>query len=152
MDNLLIDLERELASTRRILERYPSGKGEWRPHEKSRTLSALATHVANIPNHGANILTTMEMDVATRPPQLPKDSAADLLEVFDAGATRLKASVTDTDAAKLDEKWTMRAGSRVIVSEPLADLPGAWLPIREATAVVVRGGPSRIVPFVPAGA
>jgi hypothetical protein len=90
MDNLLIDLDRELASTRRFLERYPAGSGEWQPHEKSRTLSALATHVVNIPHHGANILTTAEMDVASRQPQRPMDSAAALLEVFDAGATRLK--------------------------------------------------------------
>jgi uncharacterized damage-inducible protein DinB len=120
MDNLLIDLERELASTRRLLERYPAGNGEWQPHEKSRKLSALATHVANVPHHGANILTTAEMDVASRPPQPPKDSAAELLDVFDAGATRLKASVADTNAAKLDEKWTMRAGPKVLVSEPRA--------------------------------
>jgi uncharacterized damage-inducible protein DinB len=120
MDNLLIDLDRELASTRRLLERYPAGNGEWRPHEKSRTLSALATHVAHIPHHGANILTTAEMDVASRQPQPPKDSAAELLELFDAGATRLKASVADTDAPKLGEKWTMRAGPQVLVSEPRA--------------------------------
>jgi uncharacterized damage-inducible protein DinB len=120
MDNLLIDLDRELASTRRVLERYPAGKAEWRPHEKSRTLSALATHVANIPNHGAAILTTAEMDVASRPPQPAKDSAAELLDVFDAGAARLKAAVAETDAAKLGEKWTMRAGPRVLVSESRA--------------------------------
>ena len=48
MENLLIDLDREIASTRRLLERYPAGKGGWLPHEKSRTLSALATHVASI--------------------------------------------------------------------------------------------------------
>lgn len=120
MDNLLIDLDRELASTRRVLERYPDGKGEWRPHEKSRTLSALATHVANIPNHGAAILTTPEMDVANRPPQQAKDSVAGLLEAFDAGVTRLKAAVADADAAKLNEKWTMRAGPRVLASEPRA--------------------------------
>ena len=48
MQNLLIDLNRESASTRRLLERYPVGQGTWQ-HEKSRTLSVLATHVANIP-------------------------------------------------------------------------------------------------------
>lgn len=120
MENLLIDLDREIASTRRLLERYPLGKGQWQPHDKSRTLSALATHVANIPHHGANILTTAEMDVASRQPQPPKDSAAALLEAFDAGVTRLKAAVADTDAAKLGEKWTMRAGPQVLVSEPRA--------------------------------
>ena len=120
MDNLLIDLDREMASTRRLLERYPPGRGEWRPHDKSRTLSALATHVASIPQHGANILTTAEMDVASRQPQPSRDSAAQLLEVFDAGAARLNAAVAATDEARLAEKWTMRAGPRVLVSESRA--------------------------------
>jgi uncharacterized damage-inducible protein DinB len=120
MQNLLIDLDRELASTRRLLERYPAGNGEWQPHEKSRTLSALATHVASIPNHGANILTTAEMDVATRQPQPPKDSAEELLEAFDSGIARLKSAIAGTDAAKLGEKWTMRMGPRVLASESRA--------------------------------
>ncbi len=120
MDNLLIDLDREIASTRRLLERYPAGKGAWQPHDKSRTLSALATHVANIPQHGAAILTTTEMDVTTRQPQPPKDSAAELLEAFDAGVARLKAAVAGTDTATLGEKWSMRAGPKVLVSESRA--------------------------------
>lgn len=120
MQNLLIDLDREIASTRRLLERYPAGKGEWQPHDKSRTLSALATHVATIPNHGANILTTAEMDVASRQPQPQKDTATELLELFDAGVTRLKSAVADTDAATLSEHWTMRMGPRVLASEPRA--------------------------------
>ena len=122
MENLLIDLDREMASTRRLLERYPLGQGEWQPHAKSRTLSALATHVASIPQHGATILTTAEMDVATRPPQAPKDSAAALLEAFDAGVTRMKAAAAATDAAQLSGKWTMRAGPKVLVSESRAML------------------------------
>ena len=122
MQNLLIDLDREIASTRRLLDRYPDGKGAWQPHDKSRTLSALATHVANILDHGANILTTMEMDVANRQPQPPKDSAKELLEVFDTGATRLTSAIADIDATKLGEKWTMRAGPRVLVSDSRAML------------------------------
>ena len=107
MDNLLIDLDRELTSTRRMLERYPGGKAEWRPHEKSRTLSALATHVANIPNHGANILTTAEMDVASRPPQPAKDSAAELLEV------RRRLSILASNAVARDgSAWGARDGVR----------------------------------------
>ncbi|MGH9370550.1 MAG: DinB family protein [Vicinamibacterales bacterium] len=122
MRNLLIDLDREIASTRRLLERYPHGKGDWQPHDKSRTLSGLATHVANIPNHGANILTTTEMDVATRQPQPPKDSATELLEAFDTGVTRLKSAIANIDAATLSERWTMRMGPRVLVSESRAML------------------------------
>jgi hypothetical protein len=43
-DSLYTDLETELATTRRMLERFPSGKSEWRPHEKSMTLGSLASH------------------------------------------------------------------------------------------------------------
>ena len=122
MHNLLIDLDREIASTRRLLERYPVGKGAWQPHDKSRTLSALATHIAHIPNHGATILTTAELDVATRQPQPSKDSAPELLEAFDAGVARLKSAVAGSAAATLTEKWTMRMGPRVLVSESRAML------------------------------
>jgi uncharacterized damage-inducible protein DinB len=118
MHDLLIDLDREIASTRRLLERYPSGKGTWQPHEKSRTLSVLATHVAGIPDHGANILTTAEMDVSKRSVQATKDSAEELVAAFEAGVTRLRSAIADTDAARLTEKWTMRAAERVLVSEP----------------------------------
>ena len=120
MDNLLIDLDREMASTRRVLERYPDGKETWPPHDKSRPLAVLATHIATIPNQGANILTTTEMDVATRQPQPPKDSARELLEAFDTAVARLQSALAGVDAAKLDEKWTMRMGPRVLVAEPRA--------------------------------
>jgi hypothetical protein len=46
----------KMTSTRRLLERYPGGKGAWLPHDKSRPLAALAAHVATIPDRGANIL------------------------------------------------------------------------------------------------
>jgi predicted glutamine amidotransferase len=44
----------------------------------------------------------------------------------------------------------MKEGDRVIVSEPFADLPGAWQEIPQATAVCVRrGGALEERPFVP---
>lgn len=120
MDHVLIDLDREIASTRRVLERYPAGRGDWQPHAKSRTLSVLATHIANIPNHGANILTTDELDITSRPSQTPKDSSAELLDVFNAGVARLKSAAAAMEPGKLAEKWTMRAGPRVLASESRA--------------------------------
>ena len=43
---LFADLDGELATTRRMLERVPNGHDDYRPHEKSRSLGQLATHVA----------------------------------------------------------------------------------------------------------
>ena len=39
--------------------------------------------------------------------------------------------------------------TRLVVSEPLGDLRGAWREVPEATCVVVRGGSEQLVPFAP---
>ena len=61
---LFADLESELATTRRMLERVPEGRDDWRPHEKSRSLGELATHVAQLPGFGILMLTQDEFDGA----------------------------------------------------------------------------------------
>ena len=39
-DLAFCDVERELAATRRVLERVPEEHFDWKPHEKSMTLAA----------------------------------------------------------------------------------------------------------------
>jgi uncharacterized damage-inducible protein DinB len=109
------DLEDELASTRRMLERYPDGKGAWRPHERSRSLSELATHVADIPQRGTDVITTDGIDLAGRKRVALMDTATELLAWFDAAADRVRKAVAAASETDLDGEWTMRAGDRVIV-------------------------------------
>ena len=40
------ELQQEAATTRKLLERVPAEKFDWKPHEKSMTMGALAVHVA----------------------------------------------------------------------------------------------------------
>jgi glutamine amidotransferase len=41
------------------------------------------------------------------------------------------------------------ADSRLIVSEPVGDLPGAWNEVPEASCGIVGPGEDRLIPFVP---
>ena len=59
---LLAELDAEVQANRELLERLPEGKWDWRPHEKSMTLSRLATHVAEIPSWSNAILMSDEID------------------------------------------------------------------------------------------
>ena len=52
IDLLLPEFDREVGSTRRLLERIPDTALAWRPHERSMTLWALATHVVALPRLG----------------------------------------------------------------------------------------------------
>ena len=118
-DSLYTDLETELATTRRMLERFPSGKSEWRPHEKSMTLGSLASHVAEIPQYGITILVTDELDFAKSSYEPSTcDTAEDLLTVFDNKVNKLRPALATLDATTVMTPWTMRNGEYVIFTQP----------------------------------
>ncbi|MEO7086594.1 MAG: DinB family protein [Gemmatimonadaceae bacterium] len=116
------DFAGEFASTRRVLERYPEASGAWRPHEKSRSLSEVATHVADIVNRGTSIRTTPGMDMATRTPVAPLDSAGELLALFDGGVARFQEAMRSATSDALKEVWTLRAGPRVVLERQKGEL------------------------------
>jgi uncharacterized damage-inducible protein DinB len=109
------DFAVEHGATRRYLERYPDGKGEWRPHERSRSLAQLATHVADIVNRGVAVLETDGMDVGSRPPIPTIDSARDLVAHFEAGLARLNAALATADFDHLAKPWVLRRNGQVLV-------------------------------------
>jgi uncharacterized damage-inducible protein DinB len=111
------DLDREIASTRRVLERFPEGRGDWRPHEKSRPLGELAGHVTAIAGLGATILESDELDRSGRPVPISPATAAELLALFDANVAKLRAALAKADAAALARTWRMRMGERVLVQD-----------------------------------
>jgi uncharacterized damage-inducible protein DinB len=118
-DIIYTDLENELNTTRRMLERFPSGHNEWRPHERSRTLVALAGHVAELPGLGMAIVANDMFDFAAHKP-VPKvyNTAADLLAVFDERVKALRPALAAADSAALATSFTLRAGDRVILKRP----------------------------------
>ena len=60
---LLAELDREAVGIRKTLERVPEGKNDWKPHEKSMPLGALATLVANIPAWLDMVVNMDELDI-----------------------------------------------------------------------------------------
>lgn len=62
--SLLPELDHEMASTRRMLERLPDAKLAWKPHPKSMSLGQLATHLAEIPVWLDSMLGADSFDVA----------------------------------------------------------------------------------------
>ena len=115
---LFADFVAEHAATRRLLERFPDPRADWRPHAKSRTLAELSTHVADIPNRGVSILSTEEVDVTKRQPMTPLTTREALVAHHDASVSRLETALRGVDYPALAANWTMRAGPQVLVSAP----------------------------------
>lgn len=113
------DLEHELASTRRVLERVPEERFGWQPHEKSMSLGALATHVANLAFWQVGILRDEEYDLAASP--APRDvppTRAELLATWDRNVEELRRAVEECRDADLGADWTLRSGDHVIFTLP----------------------------------
>lgn len=117
-DMLYSDFEAEHAATRRLLERFPESRHDWRPHEHSRTLAELATHVADIPNRAVSILTTSEMDAGARKPLAPLTTAAELLAAHDANVAAQKAALANIDLTSLSGEWRVRRGDQIVIRGP----------------------------------
>ena len=114
-DRFLAELESEAAITRRVLERIPDGKADWKPHEKSMPMGRLASLVANMPGWIAMMLTQDEFDVAA-PGSAPGPATTnrELLAAFDAGVARSREALKKTNDAYLETTWRMKANGRVV--------------------------------------
>jgi uncharacterized damage-inducible protein DinB len=116
-DELLQELEQEAKTTRRVLERVPDNLS-WRPHEKARTLGALAMHVAIVPGALAELISSPS------PAQLPNftdpvpKSAADLLPALDQSIAKARTVLQKMTATELTEVWHVKRGDDELFALP----------------------------------
>jgi uncharacterized damage-inducible protein DinB len=112
------DLENEIATTRRVLERVPGEHWDWKPHEKSMSLGSLAGHLAMLPWLGRMVVEQDEVDAGAggRPPA-PADREA-LLKAFDENAAALVAAVNAAPAESWRQPWALKAGGRTFMNLP----------------------------------
>jgi hypothetical protein len=81
-DLFLAELEQEAAATRRVLERVPDGRYDWKPHEKSMTLGYLAELVARMPSWPVFMIKKDELDLATNEKPQPLRTSRELVEAL----------------------------------------------------------------------
>ncbi len=119
---MLEQFKREMAGTRKALERVPFDKAEWAPHEKSMTLGRLAGHIAEMPGWGASILTTDEFDMAPPDgePYTPAvhKSIDDVLATFDQGVSDIEAALAGVTDEAWMEHWSLKSGGEEVMGGP----------------------------------
>ena len=113
------DLQSELGSTRRILERVPDEHLAWKPHEKSMSLGDLAAHIANLVYWTVSIAGKDEYDLSSGPTRQPSPgSAAEVVAAFDRNMEALNAAIASLQDERLGQTWTLRHGDHVILAMP----------------------------------
>ena len=113
---LSAELEREAVGTRRLLERVPEGKNDWKPHEKSMALGYLAALVATMPGWIAAMIEQDQLDVTAAGEYQTRsaDSTRELLEKFDKAVDHARKALAGTTDEHLMTTWKMLAGGHVV--------------------------------------
>jgi len=115
---LLPDWEEEMKNTRKILERVPDGKNEFRPHEKSMTLGRLATHIAELAGWAKNTLETEVFEIDANFKPHTANSRAEILELFDGNVAEARKRIAAASDADWLKTWTLKFGGQTIMSTP----------------------------------
>jgi uncharacterized damage-inducible protein DinB len=116
--SLLPEFDQEMANTRKVLERMPMDRYDWKPHEKSFSLGKLATHVAQLPSWAAMTLATDELDIGQPMEQPTPKTTEQLLELFDQSATQARASLAGAADEDFFKPWTLRNGGHAVFTMP----------------------------------
>ena len=118
IDGMLMELEQEAETTRRVFERVPNDHLAWRPHEKARTLGQLALHVATVPGGVAQLASSSPAQA----PQFADDpsptSASELIPALDQSIATAKKVLGGMDDAALQATWRLMHGERELFAIP----------------------------------
>ena len=117
---LLSEFDNEMAVTRRLIERAPQAAFAWTPHERSRTLGALVTHLAQIPHWGNAIITRDEYDLVldAEGRGVEYDTPGLALLAFDGHVKTVRRGLAETTDAILRSPWMLKKNGHVVMSMP----------------------------------
>ena len=126
-ETILPEFDREIANTRKVLERVPEDKLDWQAHPESRTIGWNANHLAEILGLVEGMLTAPALDIAPiggEPYQFPKlTSRQEILDLFDRNVAAARKAIAAVKGDQLTQPWSLlRAGT------PIFTLPRAtWM-------------------------
>lgn len=116
-DSFIGELKHETSLTKKILERVPIDRKDWKPHEKSTSLGRLATHIAEINSWTTRILGADEFDFATAGfKSYIAASTEELIEILNTNVNEAIGSLSKATDADFEKLWNIRRGGHLIMS------------------------------------
>jgi hypothetical protein len=119
----LNQLEREVAASRKVLERVPEGRNDWKPHERSMPMGYLAALVAQMPAWIAMMLSTEELNLGEKTATgnfqaKASESSEALLKLADSSADKARTALSDATEEMLEVIWSFKMHGKTLNTGP----------------------------------
>ncbi|MDP1569908.1 MAG: DinB family protein [Vicinamibacterales bacterium] len=115
---LLPEYDREMGLTRRALARVPMDRADFRPHPRSMTLGALATHLATMPSWATETMTRTELGLRSSERIDPLATREALVAAFDGHVSRGRTHLASASDAELMVPWSFLVDDEVLFTMP----------------------------------
>jgi uncharacterized damage-inducible protein DinB len=115
--SLLPEFDLEMKTTRRLLERVPTDRGQWKPHVKSFSLGHLAQLVSWMPGWVTKAARGEDIDLA-HAGGYSYEKTETLLDGFDRNVREARAELERASDADLGKPWSLKMGGRVLFTLP----------------------------------
>ena len=121
---ILPDFDREMANTRKVLERVPEDKLDWQAHPQFHTIGWNANHLAEILGWVAGWLVGTSWDFAPiggEPYQSPKlPSRQEILNLFDRNVAAARKAIAAVRDDQMTQPWSLLWAGTPLFTMPRA--------------------------------
>ena len=114
---LLAEFDQEMATTRRLLERVPSDKGSWKPHDKSFSLAHLAQLVSWMPGWITKTIQEPDINLQGQAGYSNEKTEA-LVEGFDRNVKEARKAIAESSDEHFGTPWSLKMGEKVLFTLP----------------------------------
>lgn len=101
----LKEYDAEMAATRRMLERVPAAKADWKPHPKSKSLGELAVHITELPRWGMRLHEESWTVGSEKAP--PMSTASEYLARFDENVREGREAIAAMSDVDVEAEFTV---------------------------------------------
>jgi uncharacterized damage-inducible protein DinB len=121
-ETILPEFDQEMANTRKVLERVPEDKLDWRAHPKSNTIGWNVNHIAEIPGWIEPTLTKPSWDIAPaggqgyQAPKLTK--RPEILDQFDRNVAAARKAIAAAKDEEVTQPWSLLQAGKPMFTMP----------------------------------
>lgn len=116
-DSIVMELDQEAQTTKRVLDRIPGDKLSWKPHPRCFSLGQLALHIAAVPGGVAAAATGDTFETPSFTQAEPR-SCKEVFDTFWQSLNNAKDTLKKMDDAKLNSMWSLTKNGKTLLCIP----------------------------------